>query len=349
MATGIGRLNKAPSLYSYFARGGEIREGLEYVDRNGGSSPFRVVVRDRSGAKLSNRRTYGRLWELQRDLERHSAVGVVVSLPLIMAEGKRAPLGFLFSHEFLLERMEQPKYERVARSFVTEDHKRAMFLLRMKEASERQDRPAVVEEIKGIIGAHGFEPEMVGGLYFLHGRLSGLVVRSLVTGVGQLLAGFLVVALVVSRSLRGSLALFVTLALVPAIVLGLLGHLEVPLDIISAPAVNIALGMAIDDMLHLTDMAREFRRRGAGSWEAWVSARSRQWKPLLATMATVSCGFAIFLLSSFPPTQRFGLAVVTGAFVDVFACLIVLPWLAGAPLTKRFHKSFSLSPSDGPS
>ncbi len=299
-ATGVPRLNQDPSLFAYFPRGGAIREGLERIDRNGGSSPLRIVVRDAEGRVLDEKLTFRRLKRLHADLERHPAVGTVLSLPLIVAEAKRSPLGFLFSRKSLLERMERPAYDRVTHSFVTEDRKHALLTLRMKEAPERHDRLDVVKQIKTIVAGHGFEAEQIGGLYFLQGRLSKLVASSLVTGVSQLLLGFLVVALIVSRSVVWSAGLLATLCLVPAILLGLLGFLEVPLDIISAPAVNIALGMAIDDMLHMTHSARSLKRRGASAWQAWVAARSAQWKPLLATMVTVSAGFAIFTLSSFP-------------------------------------------------
>jgi predicted RND superfamily exporter protein len=200
----------------------------------------------------------------------------------------------------------------------------------MKEAPEAHDRARTVEEVREIVLANGFEAELVGGLYALQGQVSRLVVGSLVTGVGQLLLSFLLIALVVSRSLRESIALVMTLTLVPALILGALGVLRVPLDLISAPAVNIALGMAIDDMIHMAELARGFRRSGASRWEAWARARSGSWRALLATGVIVSAGFAILVLSSFPPTRRFGLAVVGGAIADAVVCLVVLPYLAGS-------------------
>jgi predicted RND superfamily exporter protein len=34
---------------------------------------------------------------------------------------------------------------------------------------------------------------------------------------------------------------------------------------------------------------------------------ARLWKPILYSMSVVCAGFGIFILSGFPPTQRFGL------------------------------------------
>ena len=47
-----------------------------------------------------------------------------------------------------------------------------------------------------------------------------------------------------------------------------------------------------------------------------------------------AAGFAIFLLSDFPPTQRFGLVVLAGTVIDILANLFVLPLLGGAELKK---------------
>jgi len=49
----------------------------------------------------------------------------------------------------------------------------------------------------------------------------------------------------------------------------------------------------------------------------------------------IAAGFAIFVLSDFPPTQRFGLVVLAGCVIDILANLFVLPVLGGAQLKKR--------------
>jgi len=48
-----------------------------------------------------------------------------------------------------------------------------------------------------------------------------------------------------------------------------------------------------------------------------------------------AASFAIFALSNFPPTQRFGLVVLAGLVIDILANLFVLPLLGGAQLKKR--------------
>ena len=52
----------------------------------------------------------------------------------------------------------------------------------------------------------------------------------------------------------------------------------------------------------------------------------------------IAAGFAIFVLSDFPPTQRFGLVVLAGCIVDIMANLFVLPLLGAADWKKKAAK-----------
>ena len=47
-----------------------------------------------------------------------------------------------------------------------------------------------------------------------------------------------------------------------------------------------------------------------------------------------AAGFAIFVLSDFPPTQRFGIVVLGGLIIDILGNLFVLPLLGGAQWKK---------------
>jgi predicted RND superfamily exporter protein len=332
---GLSRLNTDPSLFAFFKKGGRLREGLEYIDRNGGSSPLDLVVRDASGTKLNTNRMYQRLWQLQEALENDKSVGSVISLPVLMAEGVRAPLAFLLTWESLLKWMNKPEYNKIARSFITDDHVSGHFLLRMKEAGRTTSRIEVVTRLKNVVSKQGFITEMVGGLYLLQGELSKLVASSLIFGLVRLIAFFIVIAYIVSRSLKISLAMVLSLGVIPICVFGFMGLFRVPVDIISAPAVNIAIGMGIDSMIHTVSAVRRRTSKGIDSKSAWLQARARLWKPILSSMLIVSAGFAIFGLSAFPPTQRFGISIVLGTILASVSTVFVLPLLAEAKMKRE--------------
>src|SRR5256714_11078992 len=233
----------------------------------------------------------------------------------------------------MTEMMEQPKYARVAKSFVTKDRTRAMFLLRMVETRRDKHRLEVVEDLRAISRRYGFKPELVGGIYYLQGRLAQLVASSLVTGLFWLNLLFVVIAWFVARSVRGALAMIVSLTLMPLCMLGAIGWFHVPVDIISAPATNVCIGIAIDSMFHLVFGVRRAQREGKKQWQAWVAAREEQWRGIVYSDVIIGAGFAIFVLSNFPPTQRFGLVVLAGLIIDILANLFVLPLLGGAQLS----------------
>jgi uncharacterized protein len=93
-----------------------------------------------------------------------------------------------------------------------------------------------------------------------------LVAESLVTGLFWLNLIFIGIAWIVARSVRGAMAMIASLTIVPLCMLGGIGWLHVPMDVISAPATNVCIGIAIDSMIHLSlaSAARNAPERKAG-------------------------------------------------------------------------------------
>src|SRR5438067_1744519 len=226
---GLKRVNTDPSLLDYFKPHQKLRDGLEYVDHNGGCNPLTLVVSASDGSKLNTDAAYQKLWTLHGALENNKDVGTVVSLPTLLAEGDRTPFSALLSYEKMMEIMAQPKYARVSKSFVHEDRSEAVFLIRMLESRHQKHRLEVVNDLRAICRKYGFKPELVGGIYYLQGRLAQLVASSLVTGLFWLNLLFIVIAWIVARSVRGALAMILSLTLVPLCMLGGIGWLRVPM------------------------------------------------------------------------------------------------------------------------
>ena len=332
---GLKKINTDPSLLDYFKPNTELRDGLEYVDRSGGSNPLNLVVSSADGRPLNTDEAYHRMWEFQNALEHHRGVGEVVSLPTLLAEGDRAPLSFLISYEKMMQILSQPKYSRVAKSFVNQDRSQAVFLLRMIESRRDKPRVDVLDDLRAVARKYGFKIALTGGIYQLQGRLAQLVASSLVTGLFWLNLIFILIAWIVGRSVRIAVAMVVSLTLVPLCMLGGIGWLHVPMDIISAPATNVCIGIAIDSMIHLVFGVRRALADGKTGWASWVAARREQWRGIVYSDVIIAAGFAIFVLSDFPPTQRFGMVVLAGCIIDILANLFVLPLLGGATLKEK--------------
>jgi predicted RND superfamily exporter protein len=332
---GLWRLDTEPSLFSYFKKGGEIRNSLEYIDQNGGSTPLNIVLANPDKTPFKMEEAYPRLWRLQNALERDPSVGSVMSLTLLLAEAKRSPLASLIPVNWVLKLLESPILGKTAQYYITKDQTKTLFVLRMKESYRQFDHLANVERLKKIIREEGFEPMLGGGTYLLYGKLSKLVASSIVEGLTLLILLFVIMGGIISRSLRVVGAMFISLGVIPLLMLGILGHLRVPIDIISAPGANIAIGIGVDAMIHVLIWVRRHPAGSMLSREAWSSVCSRLWKPILYSMCVVCAGFGIFILSGFPPTQRFGASVVLGTLLSPLPALFILPWFSTARIPKR--------------
>jgi predicted RND superfamily exporter protein len=324
-------LDTDPPLLDYFDPESELYDGLEFIDRTGGTSLLQVVVRDPKGGRVDTGEAYDKMWSFQSRLEDIPEVGASISLPVLIAEGReQSRLARLIGMRRLLDIL--AKDDGIANAFVTKDRKNAMYLMRMREAERKLPRSMIIDHMKQLAERSELEVRAVGSVFFLQGRLSELVGRSLFTGLAGLLGLFFVVTLVVARSLRIGLMMTFSIALVPLGLLGGLAWLRVPVDVISSPAANVCIGMAADSMIHLVSAVRRQSPGEPIGWSDWVAARREQGFPILVSSTVVCAGFAIFAFSSFPPNQRFGLSVVFGTLVAASAALILLPVLAGRPL-----------------
>lgn len=334
-AVGLPGLETDPPLPSYFGEGSAVRAGLERIDLADGTSPLQWVVRDPAGGVLIGKENLAKLDRLQEALEDDPAVGSALGLPVLLAQARQFPMAFLLSTEQLLEILESPVFDGVARNFLSPERDRAHFFLRMRETGRAEPRRAVVERLEAHVRAAGLEVELAGGLYDLQGRLGELVASSLAAGLGGLFALFLVVAFAVARSPGPALAMVASLTLVPVVVLGAFGLLGQPLDVISSPAANVAIALGIDSMIHLVTAMRRRRNAGDPAPRAWTAALAETGPAILGAAFILAAGFGIFGLSSFPPTQRFGLAVALGTLIAATTALVVLPRLATAGRNER--------------
>lgn len=346
-AIGLPRLNTDPPLFFYFKKGSDIRQGLEAVDRSGGSSPLKLEVEDIHGAPLDTNEAYNRLWALNDALEKDPAVGKAMSLPVIQSEIDRRWYSKLLSIEGFFQGkskkekevgvLESPKHGAPARQFITPDHKRALFLLRMRETVRNVSREQIIRRLEGTVHREGFRTLLVGGEYSLLGDMGRLITSSIITGSLLLIGIFTVMGLVFSRSLRTGLAMLVTLAIIPVVVRGYIAYLGMPLDFMTASAANLDLGMGVDAMIYLTMFAKR-DNKNLGSWEPWSKACSHLWRPIGTNFLVICCGFGIFLLSNFPPTLRFGVFVIFGSATVASAALFLFPWLASISLHRKRKK-----------
>lgn len=327
VGTGVFRLNTDPGLLSYFDPDGPIRPGLAAIDREGGSAPLLLAVGAADGARLDDDEGYRRMWQLQDSLEADPATGIVLSPAPILGHARTLPLANFLPISMLIGFLERPEFGGIARGFVSEDRTEVLYSVRMVEGGRDEPRDAVIARLAELAEEAGLAVNATGGLYELQDRLGKLVAGSLRVGLGGLLGLFLLVGFLVARSAWTATAMLACLAAVPALVLGAFGHLGVAVDIVTSPAANVALAMGVDSMIHLVTRVRRLGDGRARLGGPWRVARNDLVRPVATACAVICAGFGIFALSDFPPTRRFGAAVILGTVAATAAALAVLPGL----------------------
>ena len=323
LGVGTFRVDTDPGLLTYFAPGTALRDGLERIDADGGSSTLDIIIRDSEDGRLDSDLVFQKMQALQVALETDSAVGVVLGPSVLLEHARALPLARFMSLQVLLDMASNPQFGSVGLGYVSAERDEGHFFLRMRESVDELSRDAVTNRLRSHTREAGLEPVLVGGLYDLQAQLGKVIASSLKIGIGGLLLLFLGVAMVVSGSLAMTVRMWLCLAGIPLVVLGTFGHFGIAVDIITSPAANVALAMGVDSMIHLVVRVR---RLSSTDVEApWAAALSQIRAPVLGATGTICAGFGIFVLSSFPPTQRFGLAVILGTVTAAAMALVVLP------------------------
>ncbi len=106
---------------------------------------------------------------------------------------------------------------------------------------------------------------------------------------------------------------------------GSMGLFGIPLDPATVMVAAIAVGIAVDDTLHLLSSWRERLRAGDNSRGALQGALEVNTPAMVATAMTACAGFLTLGLSSFAPIRYFGLLSAGTVAVAVLADLLLLP------------------------
>lgn len=120
------------------------------------------------------------------------------------------------------------------------------------------------------------------------------------------------------------------------IIFGAMGYMDVLVDIGTMMTASVAMGVAVDDTIHFLTWFRSGIRDGLNRGEAIIQAYRRVATAMTQTTLIGGLGLAVFAASTFTPTQRFGVMMVTLLAVALVGDLILLPALLAGPLGRLF-------------
>lgn len=122
------------------------------------------------------------------------------------------------------------------------------------------------------------------------------------------------------------------------IIFGAMGHLGILVDIGSMMTASVAMGVAVDDTIHFLNWYRTGLNRGLTRLASIRLAYDHVATAMTQTTAIGGLGLAVFAMSTFTPTQRFGILMLTLLCSALIGDLIFLPALLAGPLGKYFGK-----------
>jgi len=134
------------------------------------------------------------------------------------------------------------------------------------------------------------------------------------------------------------------------LIFGAMGHRHILVDIGTMMTASVAMGVAVDDTIHFLTWFRDGISRGLPRNEAIIEAYRRCAAAMTQTTLIGGFGLAVFALSTFTPTQYFGVMMLTLLGAALIGDLIFLPALLAGPLGRYFCPPLSATqggPSDG--
>jgi predicted RND superfamily exporter protein len=117
-----------------------------------------------------------------------------------------------------------------------------------------------------------------------------------------------------------------------AIVFGAMGWLGWPLDVGGMMTASIALGIAVDDTVHLLTWFQRLGTEGASVAESIDGALARVAVPMIRSALVLGLAFAVFAFCGFKPIKQFGVLLATLLAVALLGDMMQVPAFLAGPL-----------------
>jgi predicted RND superfamily exporter protein len=195
------------------------------------------------------------------------------------------------------------------------------------------------DEARAVFAGSGITPTVTGaGRIFAW--LDHYIVSSQVSSFATAFVTVFAVIFVVFRSWRFGTLGIIANALPVSAVLGLMGWLDISLNVATVMVASVALGIVDDDTIHFIGRFRRERAHGASAEDAIEAATMHEGRASLTTAVINTLGYGIMLFSAYKPTAWFGgllaLTMVVAFLAEVFvvpAVITLAPRLfAGPPI-----------------
>ncbi|MBN1958283.1 MAG: MMPL family transporter [Desulfuromonadales bacterium] len=214
--------------------------------------------------------------------------------------------------------------------YMSADGNQVRFSLRVIDSDPNLRRDALLKKIRSDLTLNlGIKPEQLKltGMFVLYNNVLQSLFSSQIMTIGVVFLVIMVMFIVQFRSLRLAIIAIIPNLISAATVLGLMGLLHIPLDIMTITIAAITIGIAVDDTIHYVHRFNEELRLDGNYLAAMKRSHDSVGRAMYYTSVTIICGFSILALSNFIPTIYFGLFTGLAMLVAMFANLTLLALL----------------------
>jgi len=361
---GISLLQVENCFIDYFDETTEIYQGMKIIDeRLGGTTPLDVIIELNDSkepaaaeasvsenddifdefAEFEKAASDEKYWFTPEKMSRLKAVhlyldslpqtGKVLSLTTLLSIAEKINKGkSLDNLELALVFSETPERLKhlLIEPFVSVEHNQARFWVRVRDSDKTLRRNELLKKIKDDLtdtGAPGgFEQDHVrlAGMLVLYNNMLQNLFGSQILTLGFTAAALTAMFLVLFRSVTIALIAMSTNILPIVLVLGVMGWLNIPLDMMTITIAAIGLGIAVDDTIHYIHRFKKEFQKDRKYLQTMHRCHGSIGYAMYYTSVTIIIGFSILTMSNFKPTVYFGLLTGLAMFVALLAALTLL-------------------------
>ena len=213
----------------------------------------------------------------------------------------------------------------------------ARISLRVKDSQEGLRRNELIKQInfdlKDKLKLKESEFKLAGVLILFNNLLQSLFKSQILT-LGFVMVGIFIMFLILFRNIKLSLIGVVPNFIAAFFILGIIGLLGIPLDMMTITIAAITIGIAVDNSIHYIYRFKEEFSQIKDYNKTIKLCHSTVGVAILNTSITIVFGFSILVFSNFIPTIYFGVFTGIAMLLAMISVLTLLPTLI--LLTKPF-------------
>ena len=354
---GIFKLEVENSFINYFDKETEIYKGMKKIDDDlGGTTPLNVILKFPSSKKDSNSDDEFEEWEednennidkakywFTRDkmdkiikvhdyLDSLPEIGKVLSFGSILRVAEDLNKKELQSLEIavLYSKIPQKIKDEIVSPYISVEKDEARISLRVKDSLKDLRRNDLIKKINSELntklGLSKDEYKLAGVLILFNNLLQSLFKSQILT-LGIVLLGIFFMFFILFRNIQLSFIGIVPNFLAAFLILGIIGSLNIPLDMMTITIAAITIGIAVDNSIHYIYRFREEFKKIKNYNKTLDRCHNTVGIAILNTSITIVFGFSILILSNFIPTIYFGVFTGIAMLLAMISVLTLLPKL----------------------